>query len=74
MHEQAVKNGWGGSLLKSLRVLQRSQRVRASTTLKVADGVNMITDVPGKLERWSEHFSWYKYVKGPFIRSLNWGS
>ena len=64
MHEQAVKNGWGGSLLKSLRVLQRSQRARASTALMAADGVNMITDVPGKLERWCEHFQLVSNIGG----------
>ena len=55
-HENAVKNGWGGSLLKSLRGIQRSQNVRSINALKATNGANVVSDVPGKLSRWREHF------------------
>ena len=56
MHEEAVKNGWGGSLIRSLRVLQSHQKVRSSIALKAANGADVVPDVPGKLYRWHKHF------------------
>ena len=38
LHDEAVKRGHGGSLLKDLRLLQRSQKLKADTTLYAKDG------------------------------------
>ena len=38
MYEKAVKQGRGGSLLKELRLLQRSQGSSSNTVLRAADG------------------------------------
>ena len=56
LHEAAVRHGRGGSLLKDLRLLQRGQKLRASTALLTADGRAKLTSTADKLERWREHF------------------
>ena len=56
MYEKAVKQGRGGSLLKELRLLQRSQGSSSNTVLRAADGKGRITSTKEKLERWRQHF------------------
>ena len=56
MYEKAVKQGRCGSLLKELRLLQRSQGLLSNTVLRAADGKGRITSTKEKLERWRQHF------------------
>ena len=56
-HEIAVLQGRGGSMLKDLCLLKRSQKLRVDTALLAADGRTKLTGISEKLERWREHFS-----------------
>ena len=53
----AVKSGRGGSLLKDLKVLQLSQRSKANSALKSANGQDRLVRTEDKLERWRQHFA-----------------
>ena len=55
-YEITVRNGRGGSLLKDLRILQSNQRSKSNSTLKAANGQDMIVKMGDKLERWRDHF------------------
>lgn len=55
-YELAVRTGRGGSLLKELRHLHGSQRLKLSSAVKSPDGKSRIPRVDGKLERWCEQF------------------
>ena len=44
-------------MLKDLRLLKSSQKLRVSTALLAADGRTKLTGISEKLERWREHFS-----------------
>ena len=55
LHESAVRLGHGGSLLKDLRLLQRSQKLKSDVTICSEDGTQLCS-APDKLEHWREHF------------------
>ena len=57
MHEDAVRHGRGGSLLRDLKLIQWKQKLRTNTVLLAADGRSKLTSTSEKLERWKEHFS-----------------
>ena len=56
LHESAVRLGRGGSRLKDLRLLKRSQKLKAEATLCAQDGTQLYS-AGDKLERWREHFA-----------------
>ena len=58
----AVKGGRGGSLLKDLKVLQRSQRPKTNSVLKADNDQDRIVSAEDKLERWQRHFEIATYV------------
>ena len=58
----AVKGGRGGSLLKDLKVLQRSQRPKTNSVLKADNDQDRIVSAEDKLERWRRHFGIATYV------------
>ena len=55
-YEMSVKSGRGGSQLKDLRILQRSQTSKTNSTLGAANGSDKVVSVEDKLERWQQHF------------------
>ena len=55
-YEMSVKSGRGGSLLKDLRILQRSQTSKTNLILRAANGSDKMVSVEDKLERWRQHF------------------
>ena len=69
LHEAAVKLGRGGSLLKDLRLLQRSQKLRANTTLRARDG-SQLSSTMCKLERWCEHFQQVGNISTQLVDSV----
>ena len=62
-YEMAVKSARGGSLLKDLKVLQRSQRPKTNSVLKADNGQDRIVRAEYKLERWRRHFEIATYVR-----------
>ena len=55
-YEMSVKSGRGGSLLKDLRILQRSQTSKTNSALRAANGSDKMVSVEDKLERWRQYF------------------
>ena len=68
-HELAVRLGRGGSLLKDLRLLQRSQKLKGDITLCAQDGTQL-SGTPARLERWREHFEQVSNVSTHLVPSI----
>ena len=56
LHEAAVRQGHGGSLLRELKLLRCRQKLKADSMLLAQDGTQLHS-VVDKLERWREHFA-----------------
>ena len=69
LHEYAVRLGHGGSLLKDLRLLQRSQKLKADTTLLAKDG-KQLSSTGSKLERWREYFAQVNNISTQLVDSV----
>ena len=68
LHESAVRLGRGGSLLTDLRLLKRSQKLKAEATLCTQNGKQLYS-AGDKLERWREHFA---QVSNTSVRLVSW--
>ena len=69
LHESAVRLGRGGSLLKDLRLLQKSQKLKADTALLARDG-SKLSSTGSKLERWREHFEQVNNISTQLVASV----
>lgn len=69
LHETAVRLGLGGSLLKDLQLLQRSQKLRANSTLHAKDG-SQLTNTACKVMRWREHFEQVSNISTQLVDSV----
>ena len=69
LYESAVRLGRGGSLLKDLRLLQQSQKLRAGSTLCAQDGTQLSSSGE-KLERWREHFKQVSNISTQLVPSV----
>ena len=69
LHDEAMKQGHGGSLLKDLRLLQGSQKLKADTTLYAKDS-SQLHSIADKLEHWREHFEAVNNVTTQLTYSL----
>ena len=69
LHESAVRLGRGGSLLKDLRLLQRSQKLKSDVTLCAQDGTQLSSTFD-KLERWREHFEQVSNISTHLVPSI----
>ena len=69
LHESAVRLGRGGSLLKDLRLLQRSQKLKSDVTLCAQDGTQL-SSTSDKLECWREHFEQVSNISTHLVPSI----
>ena len=69
MHERAIKNGSGGSLVRDLKLLKNKQNLKTNTAL-ASSNQTLLTSTTDKLDRWHGYFSQLSNVSTTIVGTI----